>query len=539
MPSIQPDLTVYLWLSPLPTQTYRGPGMAVHTGNEISIDELVQIVKSKDSSGYPLDALPCTLRYAVTEVCAILKAPISLAATSAIATLSAACQGHNNVRIPSGVTGSVSLFVLAVAESGERKTSVERRFTQCITDFENLHMASVEQKEQEYEVQDATRRKAIKTLQSKIANSIAQGAPVEELTQRLQAITSQCPIRPRRPQLIYVDSTPEALLQGLHQNLPSAALFSSEGSSILNGNAARNIPALNALWDAATDIRVNRVKSDSFRLHDARLTMSIMIQPDLLRQFLGRKNGEARNSGLLARMLVAYPPSTQGTRTIGDTPRFHEFWVKSFHTHINKILSQYYSADGRINEKRHTIEFSWEAREAWIHYYNTIESELTANGALADVRDHASKIAENMARMAALFQIIQCQGTDIDIDSIEGAAKICLWHLQEFKRLFGDAQQMSEDYSNARALEKWLREKTQSYYQHQHQHQQFWISKTNIYRYAPPKLRHKIALDKALDILMVEGKIIQGMIENKMFFAIPQKIQLPPRLTNTFSKWDT
>lgn len=64
----------------------------------------------------------------------------------------------------------------------------------------------------------------------------------------------------------------------------------------------------------------------------------------------------------------------------------------------------------------------------------------------------ASKIAENMARMAALFHLIEGYGTEIGYDSAIRAAKICNWHLMEFKRLFGDKQEISEEFHNAKIL---------------------------------------------------------------------------------------
>ena len=47
------------------------------------------------------------------------------------------------------------------------------------------------------------------------------------------------------------------------------------------------------------------------------------------------------------------------------------------------------------------------AKAAWISYHDAIESQLASGGELYDVRDVASKSADNAARLAALFQIFE------------------------------------------------------------------------------------------------------------------------------------
>ena len=51
-----------------------------------------------------------------------------------------------------------------------------------------------------------------------------------------------------------------------------------------------------------------------------------------------------------------------------------------------------------------------EAKAAWVEYHDAIESELSSGGELYDVRDVASKSADNAARLAALFQMFEGAG---------------------------------------------------------------------------------------------------------------------------------
>lgn len=74
---------------------------------------------------YPLDALPDTIRAAVEEVQGFVKAPIPLVASSALAALSLACQAHVDVKRAEKLQGPVGLFLLTIADSGERKSTCD------------------------------------------------------------------------------------------------------------------------------------------------------------------------------------------------------------------------------------------------------------------------------------------------------------------------------------------------------------------------------------------------------------------------------
>ena len=79
---------------------------------------------------YPLDAHPPLILNAVKEVQAFVQAPVEMVATSAISAMSAAFQGHRDVRRSSKLKGPISLWLQTVAESGERKTSLDKYFSE-------------------------------------------------------------------------------------------------------------------------------------------------------------------------------------------------------------------------------------------------------------------------------------------------------------------------------------------------------------------------------------------------------------------------
>jgi putative DNA primase/helicase len=85
---------------------------------------------------YPLDALPAKIRAAVDEVQGFAKAPTPMIATAAIAALSLTIQPHVNIERAQGLNSPVSLYLMTIADSGERKSTVDGFFTKAIRDYE-------------------------------------------------------------------------------------------------------------------------------------------------------------------------------------------------------------------------------------------------------------------------------------------------------------------------------------------------------------------------------------------------------------------
>jgi hypothetical protein len=85
---------------------------------------------------YPMNALPAGVREAVAEVIAFVQCPPALAACSALSALSVAAQGLADVQRDEGLTGPVSLYLLAIADSGERKTTCDRHFLEGLREWE-------------------------------------------------------------------------------------------------------------------------------------------------------------------------------------------------------------------------------------------------------------------------------------------------------------------------------------------------------------------------------------------------------------------
>jgi putative DNA primase/helicase len=421
--------------------------------------ELQHLIVQMEPQEYPLDALPDVLRCAVDEVAAFVKAPIPLIVTSALAALSVASQAHYDVERASRLSGPCSLFLLVIADSGERKSTCDGFFTKAIRDYEAEQQEAGKPLIQEFKSAHDAWEAQRSGLKEKIRQLAKDGKSSAAQVNQLSDLDAREPKTPRLPRLIYGDATPEALTYSLAKKWPSGGVISSEAGSVFGGHAMgsesvmRNLAALNQLWDGAS-LAVERRSSESFTVRGARLTMALQVQEATLRAFFDRDKGLARGTGFLARFLVSWPKSTQGMRRFTDAPAN---WpaLAAFNARIAAILNRTapIEDDGALSPSMLTL--APDAKAAWVAFHDSIESELSIGGELCDVRDVASKTADNAARLAALFHALNGSVGSIDIETMESAGRIAAWHLSEAKRFLGELA-MPAELANPARLEAWL-----------------------------------------------------------------------------------
>jgi putative DNA primase/helicase len=408
---------------------------------------------------YPVEALPDTVRAAVEEVAGFVKAPVPMVASSALAALSLAIQANADAKRAEKLSGPVGLFLLTIADSGERKSTCDGFFTRSIRDYEEAEAEAAKPLLKNYraalEAWEA-KRGGIKELIRQLAKG---GKSTQSAERDLQSMEHDKPEEPRVPRLIFADATPEALAFSLAKKWPSGGVVSAEagivfGSHGMGGDSVmRNLATLNQLWDG-NSLTIDRKSSESFTVRGARLTVALQVQEPTLRAFFDKSGALARGTGFLARFLVAWPESTQGYRPFTEAP---ENWpaLAAFNRRISEILNQPVPMDDGGALVPPMLPLSPEAKAAWIEYHDAIESELASGGDLYDVRDVASKSADNAARLAALFQIFEGGGGAIGADAFDRASCITAWHLSEARRFFGELA-LPVELADAVRLNGWL-----------------------------------------------------------------------------------
>ena len=445
--------------------------------------------------------------------------------SSALGAASIAIQGHYDVKRDEGLTGPCSLFLWVVADSGERKTTVDGYFIAGIRAFES-------EKRQEMQPEIEAYEREVKILKAKedgLLQAIKQAKANESKSKNIPALESELAklaelqlAKPKIPEFLRGDDTPEAQGYFLSHCWPSAGVVSSEAGSIFGAhgmqdkNLMRNLAFLNERWDGGTS-KIGRRTSESYSIDKGcRLSVSLMVQESALRAFVESTNGLARGTGFLARPLPCWPETTQGTRFYKPAPKG---WpnLGRFNARIREILSKELPLDEEGNLRPHELPLSPAAKQIWIEFYNHIESMLADGGAYEDFRDIASKTADNAARIAAIFQAMDnFYSKAVEVDHMRAGAVIAEWYLTEARRLWGEIS-TSEEISAAAKLDAWLIKQCK-------EKRVDAVERSLVLTHGPGRLRKKKALDAALDELK-EPCRVRVVIEDKK--AI---IQINPQL---------
>ena len=446
-----------------------------------------------ESEPYPLDALPDAIRMAVEEVAAFVKAPLPMVASSALSALSLAIQAHVDAKRAEKLSGPVGLFLLTIAESGERKTTCDHFFLTAIRKYEQEQAELAKPELKKHAAEFAAWAAEREGILGAIRDAGRKGGAVDKLRRDLVELEHLKPKRLRIPRWLYTDATPEALAYCLANEWPSGGVVTAEGGSFFGSHGMgkdsvmRNLSLLNQLWDGIS-LTIDRRTTESYIVKGARLTMGLQVQAAALREFFDRSGALARGIGFLARFLLAWPESTQGSRPFTEAPANWPH-LGAFNRRLGAILEQSVPIDSEGAMTPAMLTLTVEAKKAWVEFHDSIEVELRNGGELYDVRDVASKAADNAARLAALLHAFEHGSSGaIGIDAFEGASRIVAWHLNESRRFFGELA-LPPELADAGRLDAFLTENCR-------RERTNLVGKNYVRRHGP--LRNGAALDTAI-----------------------------------------
>ncbi|MBA3030863.1 MAG: DUF3987 domain-containing protein [Desulfobacteraceae bacterium] len=475
---------------------------------------------------YPIEALPERIRQAVEEVQDFVKAPMALVASTALASLSTAGQAHIDIERAKKLSGPTSLFLLSIAESGERKSTCDSFFSAPIREYEKEQAERVKPLIKKFNAEKSIWDIKRSALLESIKKTVKNGGSTVDIEEDLLNLEQDEPRAPLYPKLLLLDETPESLGSKLATRYPVAGILSSEAGLILGSHGMnketvmRNLTLLNTLWDGVV-FEAGRKVAESIRVEGARLTLGLQAQESVLRVFFDRAEGLARGSGFLARFLISWPESTMGTRFFTEAP---DNWPAL--TIFNNRISDLLNMPLPIDEEDQIlcppiICLSNDAKAAWTRFHDTIESGLPFE--LGDVKDVASKSADNSARLAGLFHVFLHgpQGV-VSLENYESAAQIISWHLNESLRFFAEIGLSVEDINTTR-LDAFLLDYCRK-------NNTDKVPTSQPLQYGPVGLRKKSALEKAV------GKL-EGLERTKMIKDGKRKIiAVNPALLEEVSK---
>lgn len=447
----------------------------------------------KEATPYPVEALPFLVRDAVIAYQRYGQQPLPLVACSALAGISLAAQAMANVARDSNLISPVSLYFLVIATSGERKSAADQTFIQPLRQWENDRKEKMATKVEIANTLHQAWRAEKNGLLQQIRRSALDDENSDYLKMQLIELLSEEPDIPLLPTLFFEDVTQEALAFHLARHWPSVALWSDEGGIVLSShsmqqNATKFVTTLNRLWDGNA-FRAHRKTTASSTIAHRRLTLNLMLQPLILQQMLTKQDGIIRHSGFLPRCLIAYPSTAMGNRYYQEPPQKAPAMTR-FHARLIECLNQSLSLDRSGCKAIPILTLSSRAKNAWVAFFNQMERGLNHEQWFA-IADFASKAAENVARLAALFHLFEGATGQIHEDTLERATHIISWHLQEALRLLVKADP-PKVHQQAIQLLEWIKSNGLTE-----------TSPRYLQQYGP--VRDKKARNSALQILIEHG----------------------------------
>ncbi len=370
---------------------------------------------------FPVKAPPHPLQKWVAAVAESTQTPVDMAAVCALAILSCALQGKFKVVQNRSHSEPLNLYILIIAKSGERKSSIVRIMAKVVYQFEDEENARRRLKMEKEEAELSALKKQLDQYE-KAGKADAAYEIRLQIKEKERQQTK--PIR-----LLADDVTPEALTTLLADNRGILSIISTEGGlfDTLSGRYS-NMISIDTVLKAYTGdrIRVDRKGRESETINDPALTMLLSAQDNVLEGLM--KNEVFRNRGLPARILYSRPASRVGSRKY----QVPELPVKLETEYYQLILDLLNISFG---ERADELKLDSEADECAEQYFESLEARLV--GDLAAIDDWGGKHFGNMLRIAGLLHCARHRVAPsaklISRDTIERAIKISKYFLEHAK----------------------------------------------------------------------------------------------------------
>jgi hypothetical protein len=410
---------------------------------------------------YPVEALGPILKPALEALQRTLQAPVPLISQSLLGAAALAAQAHANVTID-GRIYPLSLFLMTIGASGERKTGVDNLVLKPIQAHQRELVDSHKLASADHKIASRIWEQAeAAAIKEKVIDLGKIRAGRKEKEEALKALGDDPPEPPLLPNLLVGDPTSEGLFKLFANGQPSLGLFSDEGALFVGGHALardarlRTIGALSKLWDGRPLDRVRGGDGASI-LYDRRLSLHLMMQPLVAAELLA--DPIYQDQGFLARVLISWPDTTAGKRPYVAIDPYQDATIGRYWKALSDLLAQPYPL--RPNTRNELIprslSLSPNAKAEWITYFNAIEHAIGEGGPLESIRGFGSKAAEHAARLAGVLALVaNPHAHEIDRHSIQCAILLMEYYVTEALRIH-DSGVADPELQAAQRLLDWL-----------------------------------------------------------------------------------
>ncbi|WP_417908888.1 DUF3987 domain-containing protein [Candidatus Electronema sp. PJ] len=431
-------------------------GMVGHA-KEQPDSPLPLIKKNELSEPFPFHVLGPVMAAACRDIQQAVQAPDALIAQCVLASANLAVQPLRDMHID-GRGFPLSLFLLTIAATGERKSAVDQVVLRPHREAEYQADKDMDSLCALYEMELAAWDKE----KSVLINDGKRTAEEKQVT--LEQLQRRKPKKPLDQKRLVSDFTFEGMYKLFQAGVPSKGLFADEGGQVTGGHGMRQetilatAAGLSKFWDGAPVDRI-RVMDGASSLRGRRLAVHLMMQDKVGLDFFS--NPILRDQGLGSRMLAAWPTSTAGGRAYSAVNALETAGVQQLHERIDVLLSQqaqYREESNKQELQPPAMTLSHEAKQAWVAFYNQVEAETGPKQTLEPVRGLANKAAEHAARIAGTVQLFENPAAvAVEEWAMQCGVEAAAWYLNEALRICG-ASNPAAHLLDAEKVLRWIHE---------------------------------------------------------------------------------
>jgi hypothetical protein len=394
---------------------------------------------------FPTDALPSPVNEYVEAVANSIRCCPSFVALPLLASLAAAVGGSRSLRVkPTWIVPSI-LWAATVGESGSAKSPAFKAATWFARDRQRLAVRKFEQATAEYLA-------AVKKYEC--------DCEAREKSDNPTGPEPEPPVAPVFERVVVSDTTTEALAVVLRENSRGVLLLRDELAGWIGGldryakSKGGDEPAFLSMYDGDS-ISVDRRTGTPRYLFVPSAIVSICgtIQPGVLARTMGP---ERRDSGMLARFLLACPPRRRREWSDDSVP-------EELRDRVRDVFDGLYALeparDSAGDEYPAQIRVDDDARNEFIAYFKRNAERMDVSA--GDEAAALSKLEETAARLALVIHLVrQAAGDDVepwecDRDSMAAGVTLGEWFCRETARVYAVLGESSTT-TGKRRLVDWI-----------------------------------------------------------------------------------
>jgi hypothetical protein len=401
---------------------------------------------------FPCDALPGPLASFAREAAAAIVCDEAYAALPVLVAAASAIGTTRRVELKGGYTALPILWGVTIGKHGTAKSAPLRLAVEPARLREQRLREEYGQERHEYETElEAYEKARAAWRQDRKGNAPAPERPAEPVGQRITV----------------TETTVEALALKLADNPRGLLLYRDEIAGWLRGmdRYAKGGGSDESFFLSAYNgesHQVDRRTGDRREIYvsQAALWITGSIQPETLQRAIGQ---EHRESGLLARMLLAAPPPRPAVWSESEVSPLTRQWLHDTIERLYSLDADHIDAAGRRTSR--LVRIGSDAKRAYVAWHDAHAAEIPELG--ADLAGFYSKLRETTARLALVIHEVRLAAgetladeIEIDRESMDRAIRLADWFKYETRRVYRLLSEPVEDRVIRQADERltaWLR----------------------------------------------------------------------------------